>query len=83
MPISKGNQIFSFPELRKSKNFTEDTFKVLPGLLADSLPDKNGNRLINAWLVQQGRTDNGMNPIENLCFIGKRGRDSLEFDGLI
>ena len=80
MPISRGPAIYSFPELRKGRADTEDTFKGLPGLLSDSLPDKYGNRLINIWLAQQGRADNSMNPVERLCFIGTRGMGALEFE---
>ncbi|WP_335976153.1 type II toxin-antitoxin system HipA family toxin [Gaetbulibacter jejuensis] len=80
MPIANGSVIYSFPELRKGRNETEDTFKGLPGLLSDALPDKYGNRLINIWLAQQGRPDNSMNPVEKLCFIGTRGMGALEFE---
>lgn len=80
MPIFQGSQIYSFPELRKARNETENTFKGLPGLLADVLPDKYGNRLINTWLVKQGRAENSMNPVEMLCFIGSRGMGALEFE---
>ena len=79
MPLSDGNRIWSFPELRIGRHETEDTFKGLPGLLADVLPDKYGNRLINIWLAQQGRID-VMNPVEKLCFIGTRGMGALEFE---
>jgi serine/threonine-protein kinase HipA len=80
MPIENGGRIYSFPELRKGRGETEDTFKGLPGLLADALPDKYGNRLINIWLAQQGRLENSMNPVEKLCFIGARGMGALEFE---
>jgi len=80
MPIAQGNRIYSFPELRKNRNETEDTFKGIPGLLSDSLPDRYGNRLINTWLSKQGRTENSMNPVEKLCFIGRRGMGALEFE---
>ncbi len=80
MPLSEGNQIFSFPELRVKQSIAEDTFKGLPGLLADVLPDRYGNQLINSWLAQNGRSENSMNPIEQLCFIGTRGMGALEFE---
>ena len=80
MPIENGAQIYSFPELRKGRVETEDTFKGLPGLLADTLPDRYGNRLINAWLAKQGRAENSMNPVEKLCFMGARGMGALEFE---
>jgi serine/threonine-protein kinase HipA len=68
-------RIFSFPELRFS-----ETFKGLPGLLADVLPDRYGNAIINAWLARSGRPSDSMNPVETLCFIGKRGMGALEFE---
>src|SRR5690606_28296785 len=80
MPLSQGARIFSFPELRKGRNESEDTFKGLPGLLSDALPDRYGNKLINIWLAQQGRPENSMNPVEKLCFIGTRALGALEFD---
>lgn len=80
MPIHNGDRIYSFPELRKAKNEEVSTFKGLPGLLADSLPDKYGNQLINIWLAQEGRPPNSMNPVEQLCFIGNRGMGALEFE---
>jgi serine/threonine-protein kinase HipA len=71
-------RIFSFPELVRN-----NTFKGLPGLLADVLPDKYGNELINVWLNKNGRPADSMNPVELLCFIGKRGMGALEFEPVI
>ena len=79
MPVNNGDRIYSFPELIPSINSQEDTFQGLPGLLADSLPDKYGNQLIDAWLAEQGRAPDSMNPVEKLCFIGTRGMGALEF----
>ncbi|WP_455221327.1 type II toxin-antitoxin system HipA family toxin [Kaarinaea lacus] len=69
----KGDGIFSFPALNK------DTFLGLPGLLADALPDKFGNSIIDAWLARQGRDSAGFSPVERLCYTGKRGMGALEF----
>lgn len=80
MPLKNGNQIYSFPELRPTRGEGTDTFKGLPGLLSDALPDKYGNQLINVWLAQRGRPANSMNPVEQLCFIGSRGMGALEFE---
>ncbi len=80
MPVNSTKKVFSFPELRKNKDTEYDTFKGLPGLLADVLPDKYGNQLINRWLAQQGRPQDSMNPVEMLCFIGSRGMGALEFE---
>lgn len=64
---------YDFPTLPRA------AFKGLPGLLADSLPDKYGNALIDAWLVRQGRDAATFNPVERLCYIGTRGMGALEF----
>ncbi|MDH3628194.1 MAG: type II toxin-antitoxin system HipA family toxin [Acidobacteriota bacterium] len=64
---------YEFPELpRKS-------FKGLPGMLADCLPDRFGNALIDVWLAQQNRDASTFNPVERLCYTGKRGMGALEF----
>lgn len=73
MPLK--NKIYSFPENREN-----ETFKGMPGLLADALPDRYGKDLINAWLARQGRPDDSLNPVELLCFIGRRGMGALEFE---
>ena len=80
MPITSARKVISFPELRRDKNAEFDTFKGLPGLLADMLPDKYGNQLINIWLAQNGKPQDSMNPVEMLCFIGSRGMGALEFE---
>ncbi len=64
---------FEFPSLSR------ETFKGLPGLLADSLPDKFGNALINAWLSGRGREPGSFTPVERLCYSGARGLGALEF----
>lgn len=71
MPLSE--TIYQFPDLPKT------TFYGLPGLLADSLPDKFGNALINTWLARQGRTPDSFNAVERLCYTGSRGMGALEF----
>ena len=71
MRLAEGT--FEFPSLAK------ETFKGLPGLLADSLPDKFGNAVIDAWLTTQGRDPDSLNPVERLCYIGTRGMGALEF----
>ena len=79
MPLSDAERrVFSFPELRGTT-----TFKGLPGLLADVLPDKYGSSIINAWLASNGRPSDSMNPVELLCFIGTRGMGALEFEPVL
>lgn len=78
LPLN-ASRIYEFPNLR-SRPGQLDTFKGLPGLLADSLPDNYGNQLIDRWLSTQGRKSGSMTPVEKLCFIGKRGMGALEFE---
>jgi len=72
MPIQR-LRVYRFPAL------AEESFHGLPGLLADSLPDRYGNALIDAWLATQGREPGSFNAIERLCYIGRRGMGALEF----
>jgi serine/threonine-protein kinase HipA len=65
---------YAFPALEY------DAFKGLPGLLADSLPDRYGNALFDAWLASEGRQDEGADAIERLCYTGRRGMGALEFE---
>lgn len=71
MPLAR--RIYSFPELAR------ESFYGLPGLLADSLPDKFGNALIDAWLAREGRSPASFNPVERLCYTGSRGMGALEY----
>ena len=71
MPLA--TTVYQFPALGR------DSFKGLPGLLADSLPDIFGNTLIDAWLATQGRAPGSFGSIERLCYIGTRGMGALEF----
>lgn len=71
MPLS--GRVYSFPELPRR------TFHGLPGMLADSLPDKFGNAVIRAWLRSQGRSEDSFNAVERLCYTGKRGMGALEY----
>jgi serine/threonine-protein kinase HipA len=71
MPLKK--HIYQFPSL------SFDTFKGLPGMLSDSLPDKFGNLLIDQWLARQNRDIDSFSPVERLCYIGERGMGALEY----
>jgi len=71
MPLSE--RVYAFPTLSTL------SFHGLPGLLADSLPDRFGNALIDAWLATQGRTPESFNAVERLCYTGTRGMGALEF----
>lgn len=71
MPVRQG-RIYSFSEIGR------ETFKGLPGMLADSLPDTYGRALFDRWLALTGRSSG--NPVETLCFLGKRCMGALEFE---
>ena len=71
MPLEAG--AFRFPGLAR------ETFMGLPGMLADALPDKFGNLLIDQWLAAQGRSPGSFNPVERLLYMGSRGMGALEF----
>jgi len=71
MPL--GRRVYRFPELPVK------TFYGLPGLLADSLPDKFGHALIDAWLARQGRTPDSFNAVERLCYVGARATGALTY----
>jgi serine/threonine-protein kinase HipA len=65
---------YAFPELSR------ESFHGLPGLLADSLPDRFGNALIDTWLARQGRQPRDFRAVERLCYVGTRGMGALEFE---
>jgi serine/threonine-protein kinase HipA len=71
MPLSR--EVFSFPGLARQ------SFHGLPGMLSDSLPDKFGNAVIDAWLSMQGRLAESFDAVERLCYTGNRGMGALEF----
>ena len=75
MPL--GPRIHRFPELSR------ESYQGLPGLLADSLPDRFGTLLIDQWVQRQGRTVESFSPIERLCYIGRRGMGALEFESAL
>ena len=71
MPLAR--RVYAFPELPRP------AFRGLPGLLADSLPDRFGNALIDAWLATRGRAAADFNAVERLCYVGTRGMGALEY----
>lgn len=65
---------YTFPAL------PEETYSGLPGMVADSLPDKFGNIVIKRYLDSIGRSDDTLTPLEKLCYTGKRGMGALEYE---
>lgn len=71
MPLAK--KIYTFPEL------DYQTFKGLPGLIADSLPDDFGNAVMNAWVASQGKSTSDITPLQRLQYTGMRGMGALTY----
>ena len=76
LPLERG--VFSFPELRRQEGFLG-----MPGVFADSLPDRFGNRVIRAHLASQGLADSDITPAEKLLYVGARGMGALEYQPAI
>jgi serine/threonine-protein kinase HipA len=77
LTMSLNDRVYSFASL------PFNTFHGLPGLLADSLPDRFGNALIDSWLASRGRSSESFNAVERLCYTGTRGMGALEFHPLM
>jgi len=74
LPLS--DRIFEFDE----KTYNPQTFKKLPPMIADSLPDDFGNKMFLQWLIRNNISQNSLNPVEKLCYVGKRGMGALEYE---
>lgn len=73
MPTSDNQQVFTF------RGLSEQTFQGLPPMLADALPDKFGNSVVDAWLAAQGVDRSRITPLDRLAYLGGRGMGALEF----
>ena len=71
MPLSR--KIYSFPEIDAA------SFKGLPGMIADSLPDDFGNAVMNTWIASQGKSTADITPLQRLQYTGKRGMGALTY----
>ncbi|MDR3129361.1 MAG: type II toxin-antitoxin system HipA family toxin [Tannerellaceae bacterium] len=73
--IRRGVRTYYFPSHRNNK-----TFKGLPGLIADSLPDAYGDQILEEYFVGKGLNVSEFSPVDRLCYVGKRGMGALEFE---
>jgi serine/threonine-protein kinase HipA len=73
MPLNDSRTTFAFP------NLSEPSYKRLPGLLADALPDDFGNTLIDAWMSRKGVEKRNVTVLDRLSYMGRRGMGALEF----
>lgn len=73
MPLTAASEPFVFVDL------PELTYRRLPGMLADALPDDFGNALIDAWMAREGVAKSQVTSLDRLAYMGKRGMGALEF----
>jgi len=71
--MSSGQAFHSFPGLNRN------TFQGLPPLLADCLPDRFGNALVDAWMARQGIPAGTITTLDRLAYTGTRGMGALTF----
>lgn len=71
MPVSQSLHVFPL--------LPEATYKRLPAMLADALPDDFGNALIDAWMAREGVPKSAITPLDRLAYLGARGMGALEF----
>lgn len=64
----------SFEELQGQR-----AFEGLPGVLADALPDKFGNRVIRSYFEARGQGERALRPVQRLLYVGERGLGALTF----
>ena len=74
LSMPRERRVFEFPDL------AGETFRGLPGLLADSLPDRFGRLLIDTWLRERNRAADDLDAVEMLCYVGSRGMGALEYE---
>jgi serine/threonine-protein kinase HipA len=73
MAVTDSRETFVFPSL------PEATFRRLPAMFADALPDDFGNALIDAWMAEHGTAKSEITALDRLAYMGKRGVGALEF----
>lgn len=73
MPLREAQDVFIFP------NLPDATYQRLPAMLADALPDKFGNALIDAWMAQNGVSKASITTLDRLAYMGERAMGALTF----
>lgn len=59
--------------------FEGETYRGLPPMIADSLPDMFGNIVFKEWLEANHQEFSAITPLEQLSYVGNRGMGALEF----
>lgn len=73
MPADDSERPFVFTDL------PEATYRRLPAMLADALPDEFGNALIDKYMAEKGLSRSQITPLDRLAYMGKRAMGALEF----
>lgn len=73
MPLNDEEKVYVFTDL------PEASYKRLPAVLADSLPDDFGNALIDRYMADKGITRSQITQLDRLAYMGKRAMGALEF----
>ncbi|NQW43000.1 MAG: type II toxin-antitoxin system HipA family toxin [Bacteroidetes bacterium] len=58
--------------------YNNDTFRNLPPMIADSLPDMFGNLIFKTWLESNGFEK--ITALEQLAYVANRGMGALEYE---
>lgn len=71
-PTGRKSQ-FSFPGL------STETWSELPPGIADSLPDRFGNAIIDAEMARRGASSSQVTVLDRLAYTGRRAMGAIEF----
>ena len=67
------------PQTQVFDKYNNDTFRGLPPMIADSLPDAFGNTIFKAWLENSNKEFKQISALEQLAYVGARGMGALEY----
>ncbi|MGB4065118.1 MAG: type II toxin-antitoxin system HipA family toxin [Azonexus sp.] len=71
MPLREDPYIFT--------DLPRETYKALPAMLSDALPDDFGNALINKYMADRGIPANQVSEIDRLAYMGNRAMGAMVF----
>lgn len=59
--------------------FEGETFRGLPPMIADSLPDMFGNIIFKEWFEAKNKALRKITPLEQLTYVANRGMGAIEY----
>jgi serine/threonine-protein kinase HipA len=78
--IPKTGIIKRVKEVQVFKQFNGETFRGLPPMFADSLPDVFGNIVFKAWLENNNKNFKAISVLEQLAYVADRGIGAFEYE---